>query len=87
MMKRTLSQSGRSLVLRIPREIERELALKSGDKVGIWISLEKLDETHYKQIMKIMPLSNMRRCLTCGNYNPIDSNVCRFCGKNPGIIV
>jgi len=36
-LTRTLSYSGRSLVLRIPKDVEKTLKLKPGQKVQIWI--------------------------------------------------
>jgi antitoxin component of MazEF toxin-antitoxin module len=36
-LRRKLSESGRSLVLRIPRDVERILSLKSGDEVDLWV--------------------------------------------------
>ena len=41
-LKRTLSKSGRSLVLRIPKDIERFLNLQPGQTVEIWIEDEKI---------------------------------------------
>jgi len=41
-LKRTLSKSGGSLVLRIPKDIERGLSLKAGDNVYIWIENGKI---------------------------------------------
>ena len=47
-LRRTISESGRSLVLRIPKDIERFLSLKAGDEVDIWVEngkiiIEKID--------------------------------------------
>jgi antitoxin component of MazEF toxin-antitoxin module len=36
-LRRKLSHSGRSLVLRIPRDVERMLNLSGGTNVNIWI--------------------------------------------------
>ena len=36
-LKRTLSESGRTLVLRIPKDIERLLSLKAGTEIHIWV--------------------------------------------------
>jgi antitoxin component of MazEF toxin-antitoxin module len=36
-LKRTLSESGRTLVLRIPKDVERLLSLKAGNEVQIWV--------------------------------------------------
>ena len=36
-LTRKISESGRSLVLRIPRDVERALQWKDGDDVSIWI--------------------------------------------------
>ena len=41
-LKRTLSESGRTLVLRIPRDIERSLSLKAGNEVYIWVENNKI---------------------------------------------
>lgn len=41
-LKRVLSWSGRSLVLRIPRDIERALDLKQGQEVSFWIEDGKI---------------------------------------------
>ena len=41
-LKRTLSESGRSLVLRIPKDIERSLSLKAGDSVHLWVEDGKI---------------------------------------------
>jgi len=41
-LKRTLSRSGRSLVLRIPKDIERTLNLQPGQAVEIWIEDDKI---------------------------------------------
>ena len=36
-LKRTLSESGRTLVLRIPKDVERSLSLKAGNEIYIWV--------------------------------------------------
>jgi AbrB family looped-hinge helix DNA binding protein len=36
-LRRKISESGRSLVLRIPKDIERTLQLKAGDAIDIWV--------------------------------------------------
>jgi antitoxin component of MazEF toxin-antitoxin module len=36
-LRRKLSESGRSLVLRIPRDVERILSMRSGDEVDLWV--------------------------------------------------
>jgi AbrB family looped-hinge helix DNA binding protein len=41
-LRRTISESGRSLVLRIPKDVERTLSLKSGDIVDIWVENNKI---------------------------------------------
>ncbi len=41
-LKRTLSESGRTLVLRIPKDIERSLLLKLGNEVYIWVENGKI---------------------------------------------
>jgi len=41
-LKRTLSKSGRSLVLRIPKDVERALGLQAGQSVEIWIENDKI---------------------------------------------
>lgn len=41
-LRRTLSESGRTLVLRIPKDIERALSLKAGNEVFIWVENEKI---------------------------------------------
>ena len=41
-LKRTLSKSGGSLVLRIPKDVERALSLKAGVDVYIWVENEKI---------------------------------------------
>ena len=41
-LKRTLSESGRTLVLRIPKDIERGLSLKAGDNIYLWIENGKI---------------------------------------------
>lgn len=41
-LKRRLSESGRTLVLRIPKDIERALGLKAGSEVHIWIEKGKI---------------------------------------------
>jgi len=41
-LRRKLSESGRSLVLRIPKDIERSLNLKAGDEVDMWVELGKI---------------------------------------------
>jgi len=41
-LKRTLSESGRTLVLRIPKDIERLLSLKAGCEVYIWVENGKI---------------------------------------------
>ena len=41
-LKRILSESGRTLVLRIPKDIERSLLLKAGDVIHIWIENGKI---------------------------------------------
>ena len=41
-LRRKLSESGRSLVLRIPKDIERTLNFKNGDEVDIWIEENKI---------------------------------------------
>lgn len=41
-LKRTLSESGRTLVLRIPKDIERTLELKAGTQVDIWVEKGKI---------------------------------------------
>ena len=41
-LKRTLSESGRTLVLRIPKDIERSLNLKAGNEVYIWVESGKI---------------------------------------------
>ncbi|MDW8024234.1 MAG: AbrB/MazE/SpoVT family DNA-binding domain-containing protein [Nitrososphaerota archaeon] len=41
-LRRTLSKSGRSLVLRIPKDIERALKLQPGQEVEIWIEDDKI---------------------------------------------
>ena len=41
-LRRKLSESGRSLVLRIPKDIERTLNLGNGDEVDIWIEEGKI---------------------------------------------
>jgi len=46
---RRISRSGRGLVLRIPRDIERALNLKAGDYVQIWL------EEDIIKIKKITP--------------------------------
>ncbi len=40
--RRTISESGRSLVLQIPKDVERTLSLKSGDIVNIWIENSRI---------------------------------------------
>jgi len=41
-LKRTLSESGGSLVLRIPKDIERSLSLKAGNEIHIWVEDGKI---------------------------------------------
>ena len=41
-LRRKLSQSGRSLVLRIPRDVERMLNLSEETKVNIWIENNRI---------------------------------------------
>jgi len=41
-LRRKVSESGRSLVLRIPKDIERSLDIKNGDEVDIWIEEGKI---------------------------------------------
>ena len=41
-LKRTLSESGRTLMLRIPKDIERSLNLKAGNEVYIWVESGKI---------------------------------------------
>ena len=41
-LKRTLSKSGGSLVLRIPKDVERALSLKAGVDVYIWVENGKI---------------------------------------------
>jgi antitoxin component of MazEF toxin-antitoxin module len=41
-LKRTLSESGRTLVLRIPKDIERSLSLKAGNEIYIWVENGKI---------------------------------------------
>ena len=41
-LKRTLSESGRTLVLRIPKDVERALSLKAGVDVYIWVENGKI---------------------------------------------
>ncbi|MGB9959862.1 MAG: AbrB/MazE/SpoVT family DNA-binding domain-containing protein [Candidatus Bathyarchaeales archaeon] len=41
-LRRTLSRSGRSLVLRIPKDIERALNLQPGQEIEIWIENGKI---------------------------------------------
>jgi len=41
-LKRSLSESGGSLVLRIPKDIERTLDLDAGNEVYIWIEDGKI---------------------------------------------
>ena len=41
-LRRRVSESGRSLVLRIPKDIERSLQLKAGDEIDIWIEEGKI---------------------------------------------
>ena len=41
-LTRTLSESGRSLVLRIPVDIERQMGLKAGQQVELWIDDNKI---------------------------------------------
>ena len=36
-LRRKISESGRSLVLRIPKDIERTINLNNGDEVDIWL--------------------------------------------------
>ena len=36
-LRRKLSESGRSLVLRIPRDVERVLSMRGGDEVDLWV--------------------------------------------------
>lgn len=41
-LKRTISESGRTLVLRIPKDIERVLDLKAENEVYIWVESGKI---------------------------------------------
>ena len=41
-LRRKLSKSGRSLVLRIPRDIERSLKLSDKTNVDVWIEKDSL---------------------------------------------
>ena len=41
-LKRTLSESGRTLVLRIPKDVERSLSLEAGNEVYIWVENKKI---------------------------------------------
>jgi antitoxin component of MazEF toxin-antitoxin module len=41
-LRRKISESGRSLVLRIPKDIERTLMLTNGDEVDLWIEHGKI---------------------------------------------
>jgi antitoxin component of MazEF toxin-antitoxin module len=41
-LRRKLSESGRSLVLRIPRDIERILNMKNGDEADLWVEDDKI---------------------------------------------
>jgi len=41
-LRRTISKSGRSLVLRIPKDVERALNLQPGQEVEIWIENDKI---------------------------------------------
>jgi antitoxin component of MazEF toxin-antitoxin module len=41
-LKRTLSESGRSLVLRIPKDIQRTFNLKAESEIYIWIENGKI---------------------------------------------
>jgi antitoxin component of MazEF toxin-antitoxin module len=41
-LRRTLSLSGRSLVFRIPKDVEKTLNLKPGQSVEIWIEDHKI---------------------------------------------
>ena len=49
-LRRKVSESGRTLVLRVPKDIERTLQLKAGDQVDIWVE---------KGIMMIKPLEKI----------------------------
>jgi AbrB family looped-hinge helix DNA binding protein len=41
-LRRTISRSGRGLVLRIPKDVENTLELKEGQEVDIWVENGKL---------------------------------------------
>lgn len=41
-LKRRLSESGRTLVLRIPKDVERVLSLKAGSEIHIWVEKGKI---------------------------------------------
>jgi antitoxin component of MazEF toxin-antitoxin module len=41
-LRRTLSESGGSLVLRIPKDVENALNLSAGNEVYIWIENGKI---------------------------------------------
>ena len=41
-LKRTISESGGSLVLRIPKDVERLLSLKAGSDIYIWVENGKI---------------------------------------------
>jgi antitoxin MazE len=41
-LRRKISESGRTLALRIPKDIERSLKLKAGDEIDIWVENGKI---------------------------------------------
>ena len=41
-LRRTISISGRGLVLRIPKDVENTLGLKEGQEVEIWVDEGKI---------------------------------------------
>jgi len=41
-LRRKISESGRTLALRIPKDIEISLNIKTGDEVDIWIEEGKM---------------------------------------------
>jgi len=41
-LKRKISESGRTLALRIPKDIERTLQLEAGDEIELWVEDGKI---------------------------------------------
>jgi AbrB family looped-hinge helix DNA binding protein len=41
-LRRKISESGRTLALRIPKDIEKSLNIKTGDEVDLWIEDGKI---------------------------------------------